>query len=644
MTLKKVLICLSLITAVSTFWACLRSVEDNKRSAKFVIGLLPDTQGGTDAGGQAHVALHPMNQVLQHQSDFGVDMVIALGDLTDKGSTVEWQEWRSTAERYSAQGIEFFPVMGNHEVSNAYAVEWIDNMRHVIARDAIHMPRYEWLNYYVIRENVLIVGLAYYNLPIAFNWIQDVVAKHKSQVDHIVIASHDGLIGIKYGLTREQIVDGSKNDDWVYNVQAKIRQFFSEHDVIYVQGHEHQYQRSLISATNTLQTLPSGFTPSGGNYRMNMYTQIIAGNASYKGYEFRYGERELVQWVVSQKNATFNKSSGSNHLDVNSSLLTFNGQRVDYASYFAEHQTKSNVEAERFDAEWSLLDQFSRTTQRCESVIYPNSLLTDTRAVLVYQTQYITSECNAEDGSSARLIGGVNATFNRVDSRTESMAFTPGFSRAETLMDLTRLVYQWMYIPHASWTPNLNSPSRVTADTKTNTLIIPQTTMDLKEHVTLSWYQATHETVSDILIISGTQNQTGIYQGAYGSIKDIELDSGLDNSQTQGGKKSPISLPKTASKRWSISDAQADAYVLELSGGQVTSAGQVLLAQKGAAQWTPLATAECVINAHWSEEYLTNVPSRAKGCKGQPLVGVDLESNRWWAVLNRDVEVALIAR
>ena len=126
------------------------------------------------------------------------------------------------------------------------------------------MPDYEWINYYVIRDNVLVFALAYYNLPVAFEWIKETV-EATNDIDHIVVASHDGLIGAKYGQTREQIVDGTKDDDWVYSVQPQIREFFADHDVIYVQGHEHQYQRSLVSAKTTLQTLPSSSTPTGGN-------------------------------------------------------------------------------------------------------------------------------------------------------------------------------------------------------------------------------------------------------------------------------------------------------------------------------------------------------------------------------------------
>lgn len=616
-------------------------VEDTTPAfSAFTIGLLPDTQGGSDSEGQSHVAIYPMREVLAHQASAGVDLVIAVGDLTDGGSDIEFAEWRSVADEYAQQGIEFLPVMGNHEASYAYTYNWIENMKNFIPKDAIHMPDYEWINYYIVRENVLIFGLAYYNLPVAFDWIQEVVESMEG-IEHIVVASHDGLIGAKYGLTREQIVDGTKDDDWVYSVQPKIREFFADNDVIYVQGHEHQYQRSLISAKTSLTTTPSSSTPTGGNYRMDTYTQIMSGNASYKGYEFRYGERELVQMIVSQKNATMN--NGSEHYDVNSSLLTFDNTRVDYASYFAQHTASSNDEDQDFTAQWHLMDKFARTTNRCESVIYPNSILDGTRPVLVLQTQYLTNECYADDGSYVTLVGGQNNTFNRTDTRTRDLSYTPGITRAETLNDLYRLAYQWLYQVHEKWTPNLNSPSRVVPDYDADELLIPETTVDLKEHVTLSWLPA-KDTATDILLISGTQNQTGVYQDDYGVNKDIEADTGLDNSQTDGSAKASIVLPATASKSWDISTAVSDRYAVQYTAPETFDNTNMRLAMYKDG-WEAIVPDNCIIESAWTDAYIDETPTRDAACAGYPVVGYDASfANRWWVVLDTDAEIALITK
>jgi len=612
--------------------------ETTPEYSAFTIGLLPDTQGGSDSAGQSHVAMFPMREVLAHQAAAGVDLVIAVGDLTDGGSDIEFAEWISVAEGYAEQGIEFLPVMGNHETSYAYTYNWIENMKNFIPEDAIHMPEYEWINYYIVRENVLIFGLAYYNLPVAFDWIKETVESMEN-IEHIVVASHDGLIGAKYGLTREQIVDGTKDDDWVYSVQPAIRDFFSQHDVIYVQGHEHQYQRSLISAKTALTTVPSSSTPTGGNYRMDVYTQIMSGNASYKGYEFRYGERELVQMIVSQKNATL--SNGSDHYDVNSGMLTFDNTRVDYVSYFAEHTASSNDQDQDFTAQWHLMDKFSRTTNRCESVIYPNSILDDTRAVLVLQTQYLTNECYADDGSYVTLVGGQNNTFNRTDTRTRDLSFIPGISRAETMNDLYRLAYQWLYQAHANWTPNLNSPARAIPDYDAGELLIPETTIDLKEHVTLSWLPAT-DTATDVLVISGTQNQTGVYQDDYGVVKDIEAETGLSNSQTDGSAKAAITMPVTATKSWDISHAVSDSYAVQYTAPETIDPTTVSLAIYNDA-WEAMVPDACVVESAWTDAYIDEAPTRDAACSEYPVVGYDASfGNRWWAILDADAEIALI--
>ena len=619
-------------------------VADEARFGAFKVGVLPDTQGGSDATGQAHVAMHPMDEVLKHQLAAGVDLVIPVGDLTDKGSAVEWEEWTSVARPYKEQGMEFLPVMGNHELNYSYTTGWINAMREFIPEDAVHMPGYEWVNYYVIRENVLVIGLAYYNLPLAIKWIEQVVEENRADVDHIVVASHDGLIGAKYGQTREQIVEGTKDDDWVYSVADEIRAFFSEHDVIYVQGHEHQYQRSLIARDTAQTSFPSGSTPEGGNYRMNTYTQILSGNASYKGYEFRYGERELVQMIVSQKNATMSK--GSDHFDVNSSVLAFDNDRVDYSSFYAEHTAQNNNADQDFDADWHLMDKFSRTTNRCETVVYPNNIPEGTRAVMVFQPMYETDFCLADDGSAARLVGGTNDTFNRTDSRTRDMGFTPGFSRAETLTDLTRLAYQWLYQYHESWTPNLNAGLRAIPDGEANELLIPEVTVDLKEHVTLSWMQASDDTASDILIVSGTQNQTGMYQGDYGEPKNMQTDTGLTVKDDDGNDytKPAVTLPATATQSWDISDAVADPYAVAFTASADLSGDSVILAQKSGDDWQPLADASCIVDGMWMQSYVTTPPVRDGACAEQPLLGYDSDDNIWWTVLNEDAELALISR
>ncbi len=208
------------------------------------VGLLPDTQGSGEM-----VSIYPMDAVLQKFQDLGVDIVIPVGDLVNQGAPHEFEDWSRTAGKYRDAGMEFLPLMGNHERSFAYTVQWIENMKDFIPTDAVHMQDAQYLNYYVVRENVLIIVLKYYHLSIAFQWIKGVVEEYRDRVDHIIIGSHDGLIGAKYGQTREMIVEGTKGNDLLMDQWDEIRAFFSKHDVIWVQGHERIVYPNTIPKT-----------------------------------------------------------------------------------------------------------------------------------------------------------------------------------------------------------------------------------------------------------------------------------------------------------------------------------------------------------------------------------------------------------
>ena len=181
------------------------------------------------------VSIYPMDAVLQKFQDLGVDIVIPVGDLVNQGAPHEFEDWSRTAGKYRDAGMEFLPLMGNHERSFAYTVQWIENMKDFIPTDAVHMQDAQYLKYY--------------HLPIAFQWIKGVVEEYRDRVDHIIIGSHDGLIGAKYGQTREMIVEGTKGNDLLMDQWDEIRAFFSKHDVIWVQGHERIVYPNTIPKT-----------------------------------------------------------------------------------------------------------------------------------------------------------------------------------------------------------------------------------------------------------------------------------------------------------------------------------------------------------------------------------------------------------
>ena len=71
----------------------------------------------------------------------------------------------------------------------------------------------------------------------------------------------------------------------------------------------------------------------------------------------------------------------------------------------------------------------------------------------------------------------------------------------------------------------------------------------------------------------------------------------------------------------------------------------VILATRDADQWQALSDEACIVDGAWSQDYLdTAPPSLADGCDDEKLLGYDASQRAWWAVLDRDVELALITR
>ncbi|MCH8542183.1 MAG: metallophosphoesterase [Alcanivorax sp.] len=618
------------------------------------VGTLPDTQGDGP-----NVAVHAMDAVLRRHQEMGADVVIAVGDLTNNGTPEEFAQWRAVADIYREAGMEILPLMGNHEDSWAHTTRWIDAMRPYIPADAHHMPYAEFLNYSVVRSNVLIINIRYWGLAGAFPWIRDTVARHRHEVDHILISSHDGLIGAKYGQVREQIVSGQKGENGLIDQYDEIRRLFVDNDVIWLQGHEHQYQRSVVRGPFTAvnKSLPTNvtyadatepasrsWTETGGNYRLPYYTQIMSGNASYKGYELRWGESELVQRIILHKSNSMR--DGSTAYDVHAAMLTFNGPRVDYQAWYAEHTLQNDLAGpgELANPTWTLFDRFSRTTDRCEKIVYPNSIPVGTRPVLDHDPTYRTPECRGPDGAIARLEAGTNNIFNRVDSTTRTMGYTPDWSRAESTMDLLRLTYQYLYQYHQAWTPNLNGNQRAVPDGEQ--VRVPETTIDTKKHVTLSWLPAQPGTASSVLMVSGTGGQNGIYTNAWGGLKDIEGDSGLPGSQPDGSAKSPHTLPDQATRSWDLHEAPTDNFALSFSVPNALIGANLTLGVLTDEGWQPAASANCIVQAAFHEAWLDGGAPRDPACTDQPLVGFDdtADQHLWWMVTNRDLEVALLSR
>ena len=278
---------------------------------------------------------------------------------------------------------------------------------------------------------------------------------------------------------------------------------FTEYQVTYISGHDHQYARSLIHPS------PEHIDSTHG------FTQIIGGNASWKAYENEYGinqDREtglfLNNFYDRVSGGDLTNSLGEVYANVTSSLgngisfvlVEVNGRQITTKAYFADHtltEVDMNLGA-HYDYDtnsWCtfsgdfLVDGGAATTENCAEVDWQimdeNTRTTDAtkRIVAPKQNYFATTQASAEDGyigSEASIIDGYNLTFNS--------SYAASVDRIESLREL----------------------------------------------LSLSWFIDNDSTsLSDVLWISGNQTQEGSLFDQYGEMSEILVD--VDNGAVAEG-------------------------------------------------------------------------------------------------------------
>lgn len=593
-------------------------------------GVLPDTQGSASG-----VALHTMRAALDKLVAEKVQVVLAIGDLVEDGTPAEYAMWRKLADEYKNK-LTFLPIMGNHDIKGVDQ-DWYELAQSHIPADVEQMSGAEWKNYAWVKDNVLFINLSYGLFERSYPFIESVIKKHHEKVDHIVLQTHNSFVGNRYGFVRENIIDGSyslQNDLSFKENYDKFRELFTQHNVVFLAGHEHHYSRSLVLDEYDRR-----------------FTQIITGNAAYKGYESRFGEAEKIQRMVMMKTQAV-----GNAIDLNVPIFTVTGKQMDYKAYYVTHTVGSNADApkELAQPQWKLFDRFSRGPSQCEKVVFPASLPAGMQPSSIHDASYRMSYCFSPAGDAARILDGQNQVFNRFDTRTRGMSATPGVSFAGSNIEMKTMMYRYLFIEHASYRPNVNNSKRaelINAGATDEEVEVRATTIDLKKHVVLNWQDKTPETLSDRLVVSGIVAQDGIYIDPYGGVKDIETATGLAGSYGDGTEKGkePVTLPSHARKQWELlDDKRGDSYVLSFRLPAQASADKAALARYDAksGKWEPLLSEQCVSKLAYASAFLTAVPADVDAaCSNAPAIGgVDAADGALWVRLNQEGMFAIVAR
>ncbi|MGR5117180.1 metallophosphoesterase family protein [Vibrio astriarenae] len=470
----------------------------NDDSEPLRIGLVPDTQGSGDNNSWLL-----QDGLMKHYVDEGVDLVLAVGDLTNSNTQYEYDHWLRVMDKYSErQDMTILPVRGNHE-KTWYADDggtqiFIDNLEHMMT-DAEHMPGYENLTYAYTQDNVLVIMVDVYihDNPAEYDsgksawvttypWLKEMVEKYRDDVDHIIVGTHEPMFGRqRNGRWIEVDAFGSSDGDtrtqYGSSLRKEIIKFFADNNVIYVSGHDHQYSRSaiLIDEDRDVSTSKVKHAP------VQYFDHIISGNASFKEYGTRYyagaynfndsaHERMVSRHTMQQTPVT----------GLNSSILTFKGNEIDYVARVAAHdytQADQDIfeadgnfdDAYDYDIPWREIDRFTKVKGAYTRILDAENSNSKSMDSII-----IRSEQDDEYvGTSAILIKYYNYLFNTYSTAGYS-AGSEYYRNAEAATKNLDVMVNFSYLSDGD----------------------------------------NADTVTDVLMVSGTQQQDGAHLDSGGNL------------------------------------------------------------------------------------------------------------------------------
>ncbi|WP_249314760.1 metallophosphoesterase family protein [Pseudoalteromonas sp. S1727] len=523
-----------------------------------------------------------MDKVASPLQNAGIDLFPVRGNHEIVNGR-NWPSWFKNTQEWERQSVnnvynDINPYEGKNQVDFDQGYALYQAYTGKIIKDHLDKgvitgyPGLEDLVYYFVKDNTLFIGLDFYFADIhnstfkgtwltLYKWLQEVITANAENVDHIVAFGHEplstkkrpqtyqveqyeayeateralqaaaDLAQVNYDaavsnnveqaeLTRlsaileeaisaleenqEPNVDGYDigqlgylllQDDSAPGLANDVLTLFNDYQVTYISGHDHQYTRSLIHTDKKHKDTSNGFT------------QIVGGSASWKSYENLYGSQEeyetslyidnfvredTVQSYVNSNGLKYAESTNGLAAGISFVVVEINGRQMKTTNYYAEHNlsevdmnlgahydkdtnqwchyegdfmVKGSVETTKVceNIRWVAVDEASYTKDATKRVVEPN------------ENYFLHSKAPTEEGyigTEATIIDGYNMTYN------------------------------------TSYAANINRVEM------------------LRELVTLSWFTDTSDvTLSDILYISGNQNQDGTKFNEFGSIDTTSPES-----------------------------------------------------------------------------------------------------------------------
>ncbi|WP_298942812.1 metallophosphoesterase family protein [uncultured Psychromonas sp.] len=546
----------------------------------------------------------------------------------------------------------------------------------------------EDLMYYTVQNNTLFIAVDFYASDLVsvsyegtwlliYDWLKNVLETKGSTVDHIVMFGHEALSTKKrpsvynydeYFDYISSLSTGEENEDQTEpgilgldtgqlgylqlqdesspGLMDNVLNLLSEYKVNYIAGHDHQYSRSLIHPDNS--------NPSVG------FTQIVAGNASWKAYNNRYGINDKYETGLSQDNfAQVGDYEGSNSQytkdltkyeksnKISFVIVEVNGRQITFKNYYApvnfseadmnmgtywdENQnawvqydidsTGTTFES-IIPIEWSLGDSASYTNDALQRVVSP------------YESYWTTTKTPDEEGyigTEAAILDGFNLTYNSVEVLT-----TDTQDKKQVGID-------------ANYQDDLGT-GKGEYTSFADAYNIPRQEQAMDELLSLSWFTDDDiRSVSDILYINGNLNQDGSYKNTNGFVQTTspsELYFDKDAVETDN--------PTNVVRDGIVTDEdEADAMTIAITAPKSVELSTLTIGRYNQALgiWETFLDEECFTATSYSDDFSVmfksgagSVPSDVKSDCGTYLWGYNYNNHSVWGFTHKDGLFALITK
>ena len=289
----------------------------------FKFGVMGDTQwnsnSATDMNNPNSVAVGIINQINQALIAQDVKLVVAVGDVTDVGSSASLATRAAFSQALYNNGIGFYPLRGNHEPSAANAGQFKTNFPQTQTLVNNNTPAaaltanagyngfvaktgstfsagsnfstpgntangdYTGLSYSLDYGNARFVLLDQFTLPggqaatIANQqtWISDRLGNRPAG-SHAFVFSHKGIITENH----TDVVTGSTPAANPAVQNAFIGSMADNNVKYYVNGHDHMHNRALVTDTNGVKRVQD-ITSASESYKFYTPASPLSNDATY---------------------------------------------------------------------------------------------------------------------------------------------------------------------------------------------------------------------------------------------------------------------------------------------------------------------------------------------------------------------------